>query len=182
MKKIATALLVLMTVATGSQAIGETRADHGLYEFSGALDYATGPENFDDSYGLTFGAGYMLNNISKDLQARVDISYFPFEDDVANTSVEYTRMPVNFSARYYIPMQDRFNLFAEAGLEVSFDEAEYVDALGRKHTEDDTNWGVTPGFGAEYFMSQGMSLFALGRFHVITDDYFSAHFGAAFHF
>jgi len=182
MKKIAIALLVMMTVATGSQAIAQTRADHGTYEFSGALDFATGPDTFDDSYGLTFGAGYMLNNISRDLQARIDISYFPFEQDVANTNVDYTRVPINISGRYYIPLRDRLNLFAEAGLEVSFDEAEFVDVLGVKHSESDTNWGVTPGFGAEYFVSQDMSIFALGRFHVITDDYFSTHFGAAFHF
>jgi hypothetical protein len=181
MKQITILLLAFLMVTAGSEALA-ARTDRPDVEMSGSLAFATGPDVFDDGYGLNFGAGYMMKDISPDLQGRVDISYFLFDRDVPTGNVDFTRIPVAVGGRYFFPAGENMNLFGEAALEVSFDDAEYVDVLGVKHSETDTNWGVTPGIGAEYFINSNTSLFALGRYHVITDDYFSAHFGAAFHF
>jgi hypothetical protein len=44
------------------------------------------------------------------------------------------------------------------------------------------NFGITPGGGIEFQVLPDVSIFALGRIHIITDNYFSMQFGAAFHF
>jgi opacity protein-like surface antigen len=179
MKKLTIALVTLFLLATAAAPV--FAVDRGTYEYYGALAYATGPENFDNGIGVSFGAGYMMKDI-ENLQARIDISYFTFDRDVANTNVDYTRIPVTISGRYYFPMQDRFNLFAEAGIEASFDDAEFADLGGVKHSDSEVNIGFTPGGGAEFFVNKNVSVFALARYHVITDDYFSMHLGGAFHF
>lgn len=181
MKKLTIVLVTLvLVISAGSAGFAATRSG-GDKEVDGAFVYGTGPGDFDNGFGLNFGAGYMLNNI-KNLQARVDLGYFLFDRDVANTNVDFTRVPLAVGARYYFPMQDKMNLFGEAAVEASFDDSEFVDILGVKHSESEVNWGVTPGAGAEYFIQDSMSLFALGRFHIVSDDYFTLHFGAAYHF
>lgn len=181
MKKLTIVVLALLLVAGAGATVFAATRSGGEKEFSGAFAYGTGPADFDNGFGLSFGAGYMMNNINN-LQARLDISYFLFDRDVANTNVDLTRIPVAVGGRYFFSTMDKLNLFGEAAVEASFDDAEFVDVLGVKHSESEVNWGVTPGAGAEYFIQDTMSLFALGRFHIVSDDYFSLHFGAAYHF
>lgn len=181
MKKLMIALLAFTLIAAAAVPVYAAAPKAGTWQVDGSLSWATGPDPFDDDFGITFGGGYMLNQIDN-MMVRADLSYFSFDRNVALTNVDYTRIPILFSGRYYFPMMQNLNLFAEAGLEVSFDEAEFVNLAGVKFTEDEVNVGFTPGGGAQFYLNDSVSLFALARFHVITDDYFSLHFGGAFHF
>jgi len=157
----------------------------GDVEIDGSFSLATGPGAFDSGYGLNFGAGYMMNSVVKDLQGRIDIGFYKFNGDFGfpfATSLNYTRIPVTVSARYYFPIVDQLKVFAQAGVEASQDSKEYLDIFGFSHSKDELNIGVSPGGGIEFNVNPLLSIFALARFHAITDSYISMHFGAAFHF
>ena len=194
MKKTAIAVLVVIFIIGLSQAVfaksartsrTTTSYSSGEYEVDGSFGFATGPGDFGSGFGVNFGFGAMLPTIDPNLQARVDISYFDFSYDYGylgyGYNLDYTRIPVTFSARYYFPINDRLKAFAQAGLEMSFDSYDYV-AAGYKHSESDVNLGLSPGGGIEFTLNPQVSIFALGRIHMISDDYFSMQFGGAFHF
>lgn len=151
----------------------------------GAFGFATGPENFDGGLGINFGAGYMLEGALKNLQARIDMSYFKFDRTFGILDLEYSRLPITVSARYYFPITDQFRAFAQAGVETSFDSIEnygYFAGTFYETSEDEVNLGFSPGGGVELFIVPNASIFAIGRFHVVSDTYFSMQFGGAFHF
>lgn len=179
MKKIVIAVLALFFVVGGGTAAFASSS--GPFEVDASFGFATGPDSFDSGLGLNVGAGYMLSSIDKNLQARVDVSYFDFSKDNGFITLSYTRAPLTVGARYYFPINDQMKAFAQVGLEASIDAHDNFDFLG-KHTKNEVNLGITPGGGIEYYVIPEVSLFALGRFHIITDNYFSVEFGAAFHF
>ena len=191
MKKLGAAVLtIFLLLGTGTAVFAKTTktstsgASAGEFEVDGSLGFATGPESFNSGFGVNFGAGYMLSTIDKHLQARVDLSYYDFSYDYGygtGYNLNYTRVPITFSARYYFPIQDRLRAFAQAGLETSFDSFDHVDG-GVKRSKSEVNLGLTPGGGIEFFVSPKTSIFAVGLIHMISDDYFSMQFGAAFHF
>ncbi len=154
-------------------------------EVDGSFAFATGPGSFDTGYGLNFGAGYTLGEIDKNLQARVDISYFQFSYDYAfgggSTGLNYTRVPITVSGRYYLPVMDKLRVFGQAGLETSFDHSDYYSG-GNKQSKTELNLGISPGAGVEFFVNRHISIFALGRAHLISDSYFSMQFGIASYF
>ena len=157
-------------------------------EVDGSLGFGTGPGNFDPGLGLNFGAGYTIPGLDN-LQARVDISYFDFSYSVLGNDLSFTRIPITFSARYYFPITNELKAFAQGGLEVSVDKIDtafyYPTFLGFipvKQSVSETNVGGSIGGGIEYFIIPQASIFALGRVHIISDNYFSMHFGGAFHF
>lgn len=162
-----------------------TTLQAGEAEVDGSFAFATGPGSFDTGYGLSFGAGYTLGEIDKNLQARVDISYFQFSYDYffggGSTGLTYTRVPVTVSGRYYFPIMDKLRVFGQAGLETSFDHFDYY-AGGNKHSKTEVNPGISPGAGVEFFVNRNISIFAVGRAHLISDSYFSMQFGVASHF
>ncbi len=180
MKKGTIVLLSLFLVAAaGSPALAARSG--GQFELDGSFAYATGPANFDDQWGFSFGGGYMMNSI-ENLEARIDISYFPFERGTFGGNLEFKRLPIAVGARYYIPVAETVNIYAEGAVEASFDNSEYLDFFGLKHTDDEVNVGFTPGVGAEFFVNDAVSLFAGARYHVISEDYLSVHLGGALHF
>lgn len=181
MKKITLHLLAFALVLSAAGVAVAAVPSPGTIQVDGSLAFATGPDPFDDDFGIMVGAGYMLRDV-QNLQARIDLSYFSFDRNVANTNVDYTRIPVTVSGRYYFQATPGINLFTEAGIETSFDDSEFVDVLGVKHSESETHVGFSPGAGGEFYIGRKLSMFALARFHIITDDYFSAHVGAAYHF
>ncbi len=183
MKKLTLALLSFFLVTTmGTTAFAAARpTDHGTYEIDGSLGFGTGPGDFDKGLGFNFGAGYILNNIDN-LQARLDVGYFTFDRTFLGSTLDFTRVPVVISARYYFPISEPFRLFAQAGLETSFDSFDELTAFGFKQSKSEVNLGITPGGGAELFVNPNMSVFALGRIHIVSDHYVSMEFGAAYHF
>jgi opacity protein-like surface antigen len=194
MKKSVFAMLaILFILSSGTAAFAKASktgrsADSpaaGDVELDGSFAFATGPDSFDSGFGLNFGAGYTLSAVDKNLQARLDLSFFQFKNDYffggGSTGLTYTRVPFTVSGRYYFPILDRLRAFAQAGLETSFDSFDFY-ANGGKHSKSEVNLGLAPGGGIEFFVNRNLSLFALGRAHLISDSYFSMHFGAAGHF
>jgi len=153
----------------------------GDYEVDGSFAAASGPGDFNSGYGINFGAGYMLTTIDKNLQGRIDLSYYSFSRDYLGNGLSYWRLPITVSARYYFPIIDRLSAFAQVGLETSWDSYDYVDAYG-KHSKAQFNLGVSPGGGIEFFVDRNVSIFGIVRTHLITDSYVSMQLGAAVHF
>jgi opacity protein-like surface antigen len=178
---VLTTLILLGQNATAFSKTVETPTGRD-FEVDGSFAVATGPDSFDAGYGFNFGAGYMLRTIDRNLQARIDISFFNFSNDVGNISLSYTRVPITVSGRYYFPINDKLRAFAQAGLETSIDHFDYIASNGFKQSKDEVNLGISPGAGIEFNVNQNISLFVLGRFHLISDSYFSNQFGMAAHF
>jgi opacity protein-like surface antigen len=182
-KLAAMTLAMFLLVGSGTAAFAKsaTASDKEMFEVDGSFDVASGPGSYDGGLGVNFGAGYLLSTIDKNLQARVDLSYYSFSSSFGPFDLSYSRIPVIVSARYYFPINDRMKAFAQAGIETSLDSFDSVDVFG-KHSKTEVNLGITPGGGIEFYVLPDVSLFALGKIHIITDNYFSMSFGAAFHF
>ncbi len=190
MKQVTIAILaVFLLLGTGTVVFAKSARTsastsvQGDFEIDGSVAFATGPGSFSDGYGINFGAGYMLSNVDKNLQARVDLAYYNFSYTYPGFgySLSYTRVPVTFSARYYFPINDKFRAFAQAGIEASYDSYDFVVGGARESTSK-FNLGISPGGGIEFFLSPKASLFAVARAHMISDDYLTMQFGGAFHF
>lgn len=182
-KTVFTLLVVFITISTGTMADAKSAgsdggAISGVYEFDGSLAPATGPGDYDSGIGINFGAGYTLASIDKNLQARFDISFYQFKNDFPWGSGTYTRVPFIVSARYYVPIVNRLKAFGQAGLETSIDE--FDNSAHQRQNE--VNVGISPGAGIDFFVNPKVSIFALGVAHLISDSYFSMHFGVATHF
>jgi opacity protein-like surface antigen len=192
MKKI---ILVVLTafliITTGTAAF----ARQGEVEVDGALSLGTGPSDFDSAVGFNFGVGFMIQD-NPQLQIRGDLSYYDFDASMFGVDVSYTRMPIAVSARIYIPVQNNIKVFGQGGLELSFDEAEVAVpwitfggpfgitpiSTTMKQKVDETNIGITPGGGIEFMVNPQFGLFAMARWHIISDNYFDLSFGGAVHF
>lgn len=178
---MALAMFLLVGGATAAFAKSSAAPEKGMFEVDGSFAVATGPDSFDSSPGVNFGGGYMLSSIDKNLQARVDLSYYNFSTTFGAVDLSYSRIPITVSARYYFPINDKMRAFAQAGLETSFDSKDSTVLLF-KQSKSAVNFGLTPGGGVDFFVAPNVSVFALGRIHIISDNYFSMEVGAAFHF
>jgi opacity protein-like surface antigen len=182
---VLTLLILLGQNATAFSKTVETPS-RGDFEVDGSFAFATGPDSFDAGYGFNFGAGYLLRTIDRNLQARVDISFFNFSYDYwtgfGSTSLSFTRVPITVSGRYYFPINNRLKAFAQAGLETSVDSFDYIAPDGSKRSKNEVNLGISPGGGIEFNLNPNISFFVLARFHLISDSYFSNQFGIAAHF
>jgi len=175
------ALSFMNTAAFAKAAQSSGTSSSGDFAVDASIGFATGPGAFDQGFGTNFGAGYTLRALDKNLQARIDLSYFDFSYSYLNNDLSYTRVPLTISARYYFPIRERLRAFAQAGIETSFDSYDYADIFG-KHSKNEVNLGLSPGGGIDFFVVPNVSIFAVGRWHVISDSYFSMQFGGAFHF
>jgi opacity protein-like surface antigen len=175
-------LLFLTVLALPALAeTAATSADQSTIEVDGALLFASGPDNFDSGFGLNFGAGYALGSIDKNLQARIDVGFLKFSRDFYGLSLDYRRIPITIGARYYFPLDNRLKLFAQAGIETSFDDKDSFTGFG-KQSKSELNVGITPGGGVDFSINSAVSVFALGDVHLISDGYFSLQLGCAIHF
>ena len=180
MKKI-TLLFLALFLAVGMTSTASAKTENPGVEIDGSFGFGSGPGDYDPGFGLNFGAGYTFPDIN--LQARVDVSYFDFSYDNLFGDFSYTRIPITVSARYYFPINDSLKAFGQAGIETSVDSFdERVGFTYFKNSVDEINVGLSLGGGIEYYLVPQASIFALGRAHIISDDYFSIHFGGAFHF
>jgi opacity protein-like surface antigen len=177
------ALALVFLVGGGTEVSAKSGgvSDKRMFEVDGSFGFGSGSGALDSGYGCNFGAGYMLSSIDKNLQARVDLSYYDFSTTFLGQDLSYTRVPITVSARYYFPINNRLKAFAQAGIETSYDSFESYAGTVNKHTENEVNFGISPGGGIEFSVLPEVSIFALGRIHIITDNYFSMQFGAAFH-
>jgi opacity protein-like surface antigen len=184
MKKVLFALLVAVftlcmgTVSYAKSAVSEGTYGSGAYEFDASLAPATGPGDYDSGVGINFGLGYILAPVDKNLQARFDIAFYEFKHDFPWGSGTYTRVPIIIGVRYYMPIVDKLRAFGQVGLETSIDSFDN----SANQNKSDLNIGIAPGAGIEFFVNPKVSVFTLGLAHLISDSYFSMHFGVATHF
>jgi hypothetical protein len=173
-------VLFFITMGTTSALAktGKSSATAGNVEVEGSMAVATGPGSYDSGFGVSFGAGYALSDIDRNLQARFDFSYFSFKKDYSWGSGTYTRVPFTVSARYYAPVFDKLRVFGQAGVETSMDT---FDDAGH-HRNNEVNIGLSPGAGIELIVNPNLSFFAQARAHFISDSYVSMHFGVASYF
>lgn len=185
---IAACLTLLLGMASGALAAkGDKELDFGL-------GFSTGPYGDSDlGWGLNFGGGYEFHQISATrndtLQLRGDIGYNSWSGSVLGRDFDFSRVPVSVGCRYYYPIKQVKNLrvYGQASLELSFDSIDvpFINPLSLtfdKHSEDETNFGVTPGVGVEYLLDKNIFVQAEMKEHLISDPYFTMQGGIGFRF
>ncbi len=187
---ITLAALVLcgMTGTAFARSTGSSSSQPDM-EVDGSLVLASSPASgFDTGYGVTFGFGTMLPQLNKDLQGRVEISYFTWSASEFGVDVDYTRIPIDVGGRFYLPAgSQNLKVFVQGMLELSFDKVEVAVSNfpfpgTTKASESETHLGLVPGAGIDIKLSPGLSFVADARWHIITDNYFSIQAGLAAHF
>jgi len=137
--------------------------------------------------GTTFGFGAGLNipftNIfnaggaADNLMIRADLSYFSWEGDTGPIDVEFTRIPLFLGVRYFVSgdkiKSEGLGIYAEIGIELSFDEVEVKTPLLGTISDDEINFGVPIGAGIQYYISEKWYLGFNARLHIISDSYFT---------
>ena len=185
---IVIALTALMTLGLTVPAYAKgDRSTSSDVEVDGSVVLATAPASgFDTGFGITVGAGAMLPQIDKNLQGRIDLSYFTWSDSQFGIDVSYTRIPFLFSGRYFVPTRDnRLKVYVQGGLELSYDKVEVATPAffgTGKASATETRIGLVPGAGIEYKITPTLGFVADARWHIITDSYLTVQFGLASHF
>lgn len=153
-------------------------------EVDASLVTASSPASgFDSATGIAFGAGMLLPQVNKDLQARVEFSYFSWSTSQRGVNINYNRFPIAFGGRFFLPSQNiTLKLYAQGMLEISFDSAETVDPGLAKKSHGNTHLGIVPGAGIEYRINPNLGLVSDVRMHLITDGYYTVQVGLAYHF
>jgi hypothetical protein len=125
------------------------------------------------------------NAFTENLLLRADLNYFAWEDTITvpfvgtSFDIEMTRLPLFLGGRYVLPQKlgNSVIMYAEGGFEISFDAIEaavcvpFVPCVPT--SEDEVNFGITPGFGLAMPITNNLIAGVNGRFHVIADTYFS---------
>jgi hypothetical protein len=164
--------------ATGSPYSQDTEVD-------GSIAVASAPASgFDTGWGVTFGFGMMLPQINRDLQGRVELSYYEWSATEFGSDVTYKRVPVDIGGRFFLPTQSgNLKVFVQGMLEVSFDTVEVSNfPFPGTASENETRLGLVPGAGIELKFNPSLSFVADARWHIITDDYLTLQAGLAYHF
>lgn len=184
------ALVLLMAGSAFAQQRGKSasksasKSAGGDMVVDGMLSLATEPV---DGFGMAIGFGVGFSkDITREakmrqgkLMARGDLNYYSWSQDTFGVEVTLSRMPIFLGGRYYIPMQGQSNMdvYAEGGLEISFDKAEaclpsfFPGQPPICGSASDTNIGITPGAGIEFPINNNMTVGANARLHLITDSY-----------
>jgi len=178
------ALIVCNITATAFGKSAGSSSSEGV-EVDGSIAVASAPASgFNDGIGVTFGFGTMLPQINKDLQGRIEFSYYEWSATEFGTDVTYKRVPVDIGARFFLPTQSgNLKVFVQGMLEVSFDTVEVSNfPFPGTASESETHLGLVPGAGIELKFSPSLSFVADARWHLITDDYLTLQAGLAYHF
>ena len=185
MKKLVIMMIsALLALSAGTQAFAKSE-EMGNAEVDASLVYATAPTSiFDSAIGLNIGAGVMLPQIDKDVQGRVDITFLSFDGSFFGTSLQYTRVPIDVSGRYYIPSGNNAKVFLQGGAEMSFDKVDVAVPFfpGFKASESTINLGLVGGAGIDVAITPQLSFVADVRLHAVTDYYVTLQGGVALQF
>jgi len=172
MKKV-----IFIAVLTAFIISGTAYAKEISLDFAGT--YATEPASgFGATLGLGMGgdfgwtlfskgSGTRADNYLKNIKFRADIHYYTWDDTVAGVDISMNKAG--------------WEVFGEAGLEVSLDEAEAVNGLGQKVSNDETNGGVSIGGGIRYNFTDKVFGGISGRHHIISDSYTTLDFLIGFY-
>jgi hypothetical protein len=182
--------MILVLFATSAAFAAPAKSGVGL-TIDGSISVADETyEGSDAGFGFGFGVSYDLSDVVKlgdsKLLARADVNILQGEQDLGFLgTLDSSRMPFFVGARYVLPINTQpLDLFAEAGLELSFDKYEVVYPFfaGLKNEVSDTNLGLAPGFGAVFPLGSNLSLGANARLHLITNSYMSFSFSLGYSF
>jgi opacity protein-like surface antigen len=186
------AVFLVLCITTAASAESSKKSSSsvkvGDLEVDASLVLASAPaSDFNTTLGLTIGVGKMLPQIDKNLQGRVEISYFSWSASEFGVDVSYTRVPIGAGARYFIPTQDpKLKAFVQGMLELSFDKVEAAVSIppfgAVKSSASETRLGLVPGAGIEYMVQPNLGITADFRVHIITDSYYTLGAGMAYHF
>lgn len=147
-------------------------------DFSGSV--ASEPTGgFGTGWGLDVGAnvdfarlGIKVNLPEKmKMQARASAGYYKWTDDVFGVDLEYRRIPFDVGGRFVYTINPQAHAYGDLGVEVSFDRREFFGS-----SETDTNLGLVPGVGINYYLNDRVYIGAEVRAHLIKDAY--STFGA----
>lgn len=184
MVSVVSVLVITVTAFAKEKESSSTSSSPQGTEIDVSLVVASAPASgFDTGAGITFGLGTMLPQFDKNLQGRIEISYFSWSASEFGVDVTYSRIPVAVAARYYVPTQNRgLKFYFQGGVELSFDELEAGTPFGTRTTESDVHLGIVPGAGLDVNISKNLSFVTDIRAHIITDSYLTAQVGLAYHF
>ncbi len=178
-------IAALLILTTGASAFAKSSAasttEKGATEADASFVIGTGPDGFDAGVGFCVGAGTI---IAPNLQIRGDLTVVKFSKDVPWWwgTLDYTRIPLTFSARYYIPSSEDVKVFVQGGFEISFDHMDVVTPSGWETTDNEVNFGITPGAGVQIGIAPQLDFVADVRYHIIDHDYATFQAGIAFKF
>ncbi len=177
MKKIVSMAVMACMLLVGVSAFAK-QGDKSL-EVTGT--FGTEPASGVGSLlGGTVGAGV---EVAKNIQVRGDFSYLRANKTDNGVELTYTRLPIDISGRYFIPVTQQLNVFGQGGLELSFDEAKgYNSNTLVSAKANETHFGVVLGAGGEFAINQQVGITANMLYHAIADGYLSVSAGVAFHF
>lgn len=175
---------LMASVATGALLFFGTAAlaGEGDRSVEATLNYGTQAySGLEGQFGVTVGAGQFL---TRNLQARADLSYL--RSAVSRSGMEVTgyRIPLDLGGRYYYPvpkLDPELKLYGQAGLEISFDRRERLE-MAAVTPSSDVAFGVVLGGGAEYPLSREFGASANLLYHVIEQSYLSVGAGMTYHF
>lgn len=182
---ITLAVLIVCSITATAFAKSAGSSSSQNVEVDGSLALASAPASgFDTGFGVTFGFGTMLPQINKDLQGRVELSYYEWSATEFGVDVTYKRVPVDIGGRFFLPTQSgNLKVFVQGMLEVSFDTVEVSNfPFSGTASESETHLGLVPGAGIELKINPSLSFVADARWHLITDDYLTLQVGLAYHF
>jgi hypothetical protein len=188
------AILIVMAVFLMAGTAFAQGASGGTM-FDVSLGMGTEPDsNLGMGYGLRIGVSKEFgklfpavkkSNFTKNLYMRGDLGYFAWEDSksvtafgiTSKTELTYSRIPIFLGGRHVWEKLGGGGItaYAEAGLEFSFDKAEVTAKVTGLPTvsddESEINFGISPGFGVLYPMSEKTAIGLAGRLHLIADSY-----------
>ena len=179
-----TALIVSSITATAFAKSARSSSSQDV-EVDGSLAVASAPASgFDTGVGVIFGFGMMLPQISKDLQGRVEFSYYEWSATRFGLDVTYKRLPVDLGGRFILPTQSgNLKVFIQGMLEISFDTVEVSNfPFPGTTSKSESHLGLVPGAGIELKINPNLGFVADARWHLITDNYLSLQAGLAYHF
>jgi len=164
----------------------------GIEVFGG---FASEPRS---DFDATFGGGVGVNidflkiikvsskaeKIVKNIKFRADLSRYRWQGDRDGFEIEYIRNPLFIGGRYYYGANPAVFLFGEAGVEISYDEREFVVCNGVCSVDDETKTRSGPAIGAGVRFGFTKSVYGsfFLRSHALKDDYITASFGIGFDF
>jgi hypothetical protein len=175
MKKIAIAALFSVLVFASADVAG---AAGGIgVDLSG--NWASEPSSgFDDTFGVELGMnvdfkkfGVNIDSKNLDLLGRVSLGYYDWDKSQSGFNLDYQRIPLFLGARLQTSLAPQVKFYGQLGLEFSFDDEETYNSFYGVQSDSDLNFGVTPGIGLLFPISDRFYAAIRFDYHIISDDY-----------
>jgi opacity protein-like surface antigen len=159
-------------------------------------------EGFGGAFGFGLGTQYDLTKFSRKLDkfyGRFDINRYSYSEEIFGIELKASRMPFFLGARYMHSLKP-VTIFGELGLELSFDSLEVAtsatslssfdpitflpiySSTSMKAEASETNYGITPGVGVLYGITNKVYAGLNIRYHIISDAYLTIGIFAGYKF